>query len=711
MKQVESIRAFRPTAGKLLLGVVLLLLVLSSLLPHHATVSAAKSVSNVQIGAETVALYESFSAHPSRLCPGGTIGYSIRVDNESLSTQPSQPLDLEARLDPATSYIVGSAPSSVIYNTANHTLHWQHQLAPGESTTLAFSVTVNSGAAFGHQIALNTTGMLGEEIIDTFVVDTITCGKQVFLPFMSSTPTISASASVAIYQRRAAQIIEDARNTDSAPGWEQAALDGTVQAFYRPDIAGVAYYEFGVAPEGFVVVSTGQHDMMAPHWNYLGASPSADLVRMARENNQTAVKFYKLDALVYVAENANGELVATIAQLPAKISGLDSRSSVQESVITAVDSAPETPILDDAAAAGVERVTRSTGPISSTIAYSAWESWGELKAGYRETYGVLIDDVARDAAEDWALAASPERIRVGETRQLALVDAATTFQLRGVDASSVRVTRRERSGLPPVLDIEVLANPVSGTRPAFEVVLSMPNAGSETARFFIIDPLPQLRAPQGSWSNWTTYSAGTETAQRRYDQYTLPDGCASGCGPTAWAMLFGWADYQAANGNATWAGRWGIYRVNGGYGADAVAPLKMDKGIEAIMLEIRNYVYTFCILGQGATLPQRMEYASRYLKNRSGIRISTHYNIVLHTPKRLRIRVRDSIIDRKTPVVVGTGNITSAHYPLAWKYRFRTRSGAGTKLQAEFYVNSGWGGSGNGWVAASTWFAGEIYPK
>jgi len=27
-----------------------------------------------------------------------------------------------------------------------------------------------------------------------------------------------------------------------------------------------------------------------------------------------------------------------------------------------------------------------------------------------------------------------------------------------------------------------------------------------------------------------------------------------------------------------------------------------------------------------------------------------------------------------------------------------------------FYVNQGWGGAGNDWVAASTWFAGEIHP-
>jgi len=27
-----------------------------------------------------------------------------------------------------------------------------------------------------------------------------------------------------------------------------------------------------------------------------------------------------------------------------------------------------------------------------------------------------------------------------------------------------------------------------------------------------------------------------------------------------------------------------------------------------------------------------------------------------------------------------------------------------------FYVNQGWGGSGNGWVSAGTWFAGKIRP-
>jgi hypothetical protein len=28
-----------------------------------------------------------------------------------------------------------------------------------------------------------------------------------------------------------------------------------------------------------------------------------------------------------------------------------------------------------------------------------------------------------------------------------------------------------------------------------------------------------------------------------------------------------------------------------------------------------------------------------------------------------------------------------------------------------FYVNQGWGGSGNEWIQASTWFAGSIFPS
>jgi len=62
-------------------------------------------------------------------------------------------------------------------------------------------------------------------------------------------------------------------------------------------------------------------------------------------------------------------------------------------------------------------------------------------------------------------------------------------------------------------------------------------------------------------------------------------------------MLFGWGDYQAAIGNPYWAPRNGLYRVNGGYGADAVAPLFRDAGVTNMTWEIRNRIGTFCWSG------------------------------------------------------------------------------------------------------------------
>ena len=128
--------------------------------------------------------------------------------------------------------------------------------------------------------------------------------------------------------------------------------------------------------------------------------------------------------------------------------------------------------------------------------------------------------------------------------------------------------------------------------------------------------------------------AGTGADQRLYSQIasgTAPNtsGCWSGCGATAWAMLFGWADNQAAIGNAYWSPRFGLYRQNGGYGVDAVAPPTMDAGVSAMTWEIRNRIGTFCAFGSGATPPWSMGGASGYLAGRTGTRLDTHYDVLV----------------------------------------------------------------------------------
>jgi hypothetical protein len=229
------------------------------------------------------------------------------------------------------------------------------------------------------------------------------------------------------------------------------------------------------------------------------------------------------------------------------------------------------------------------------------------------------------------------------------------------------------------------------------------------------------QAINGAWSDWNYFWAGSHNDQRLYSQMAAgsspnSSGCWSGCGGTAWAMLFGWADNQAANGNAYWAPRWGIYRQGGGTGADAVAPRNMDSGVRAMTWEIRNDIGTWCAFGSGPTNPWNMDDASQYFNNRTGTRLSTHYNILGIHEDRLRNYARDSIVDRNTPAVIGTGWLT--HYPLAYGYAWRSRTVRKcfiwcwneTEYNRSFYVNQGWGGSDNGWVSAGTWFAGEIRP-
>jgi len=213
---------------------------------------------------------------------------------------------------------------------------------------------------------------------------------------------------------------------------------------------------------------------------------------------------------------------------------------------------------------------------------------------------------------------------------------------------------------------------------------------------------------------WTYYWApGSQPAYSQFDY----NNCPVGCGPVAWAMLFGWADEQAAASNPYWAPRWGIYRVNGGYGPDAVAPTTRDIGIENVIREIHNDVGTVCLFGNGATFPWRMVDAWRYLSGRTGTSLQAHWNSLGIHEDGLRDWALSSIRDRGTPAVIGTGWLS--HYPLAFGYAPQKRTVRQCFIwcwdevvyDRWFYVNEGWGGGSSGdWVEASTWYAGSIFP-
>lgn len=214
---------------------------------------------------------------------------------------------------------------------------------------------------------------------------------------------------------------------------------------------------------------------------------------------------------------------------------------------------------------------------------------------------------------------------------------------------------------------------------------------------------------------YTYYWADGSVNDQPYDQFPL-NGCASGCGNLAWTILFLWGDRQAGTGNSYWAPRWGLYRQDGGTGADVISPTTQTAGVKKVAVEIADDVDTFCIFGQGATYPWDMSGASAYFSGRTGTSLTTHYNSFGFSESRLREYARNSIRDRDTPAVIGTGWLS--HYPVAYGYAWQSRvvrkcfifCWNETVYDRWFYVNQGWGGYGNDWVPADTWFAGEIYP-
>jgi hypothetical protein len=560
--------------------------------------------------------------------------------------------------------------------------------------------------------------------------------------------------------RRAAQHLEEQRFSEMAPGWERAVLGQDVRVLYRPDdLQNPAYYEIPVilpaannTPAGFIILAANQNDFPIVHWNNTGDPPTHIL---ERETDSSPLIFYKLDTLSYLAEDAKGSIAATLGQLPPKIEGMQMAWLDQEQELGAAAWIPDDDIPEDKEDTVISGTLVVSGTVSppAELKITAWESWDELKEGYVESYEVFLEQQRREAAEFWRGEQADMEYGIvlakEEIYDLVMLWPDPTVALDGPGLGYITTqTVSQGIELPELFRITVAESVPLGSTP-FTVSITYGNDVQETVRFQIVEqryvylPLVLLNfsggeAPSTSaavsasgfrgeagnaptaisgWGAWNYFWAGTHGAQRLYNQMPSsdpqnPSGCYSGCGATAWAMLFGWADNQAASGNASWAPRWGLYRENGGYGANAVAPQYWDTGVKNMIWELRQRIDTFCAFGSGATAPWDMSGAAGYLTNRSGTHLYTNYNSVGIPTGGLRERARDSIIDYRTPAIIGTGWLN--HYPLAYGYAWRSRRrcfiGCWTEYSRWFYVNQGWGGNNNGWVSASTWFAGRIRP-
>jgi len=176
---------------------------------------------------------------------------------------------------------------------------------------------------------------------------------------------------------------------------------------------------------------------------------------------------------------------------------------------------------------------------------------------------------------------------------------------------------------------------------------------------------------------WHYYWAGTHAHQRCYNQYTY-SGCAVGCGPVAWMMLFGWVDLRSSPLGGNVYGRYCAYR-SGGISSGSctanpsgIAPATTDASVRNAINNIRNRVGTFCAFGSGATFPWSMPAASGYLfEMDTGLGTSVNWNSVGYHAHGLTTLAAEEIVHRGRPAIIGTGWLS--HYPLAYGYAWKSR--------------------------------------
>ncbi|GEM_PF-899049 len=532
----------------------------------------------------------------------------------------------------------------------------------------------------------------------------------------------------------------------SIPEWSAAFFEDVAFPYFRPDLPAPAYYEFAVrsatgAAAGSLIVSTGEHDYPLTHWKSEGDSLAAGLLAAA---GGRALTFYRLDALTYGAETPDGQQLvrAEGAEPPLfKFVGLEGvdLNSLQGTF-------EWTPGLDPASP-GPGTLTQ-TGLTSTPagLSLTEWGSWPELKAGFAANYAPLLEVRRQHARDDWEVVRNWEQWGIpllpGESFTV-LAAGPVTCDLTGPGSA---LARAEAVGSGCRV---TLLTPPPAIMP-FEAVLGTAVGQTERVRFLAATSigrqvyLPLIASGQGrptsaasasaqpqspstpagttiySWYFWQT--DGGQAAQRLYRQipaYTWPNtnGCWSGCGATAWAMLFGWVDAQAAANHPTWRNKWGIYRQNGGVNTpDAVAPVVVDGGVNNMQMEIRSYIGGFCLFSAGPTWPWNMGGAYLYPQKRarSIVGVMGGHNWFNNEWQ----HIADAIEFRKTPGIALMGN----HYPLAyslgraWVRVCGWNLFTGTTCEnrwafPQFQVNPGWGPNSSYlgiWVPASTSYWGTV---
>ncbi len=443
--------------------------------------------------------------------------------------------------------------------------------------------------------------------------------------------------------------LDENRNMEGDNGWEGAVLGPTAFPMYNPAAQGIAYIEFKVIQKptlpppgtlatqlppledrGFILVSVTRNDFLIVSYATEGPTRTEMLRELAKS---AGVRIFRYDSVFMVAENALGEMAAHLGSEPVRY---------PDSICDYIGKEFEHVVTNDG-----EQLPQGAPDLTG----EAYESYQAFKQAYLESeYMKRARQLRKEEATIiWDLY---EGINPENFFDIILQKEATVLQDKKIERFIV--------GDASVASIEILDQGLSITgEKVGGTVLHVFFAGGGEAAYGLTVRQEGILSPQkpAGWSSWTTYYAGDWDDQRRYYQtWCTSCGCYTGCGPVAWAMLYGWFDYK---GYAS--------LISGG-----PAPLYNDSYVEDCIMTVRDYVDTYCAGSPAATNPWEMPDGYRWARDDRGISysISTTYSISCFPTSSCREEARNAIRDDDRPAIIGLW-CSSAHYCVAYGYRYR----------------------------------------
>ena len=123
------------------------------------------------------------------------------------------------------------------------------------------------------------------------------------------------------------------------------------------------------------------------------------------------------------------------------------------------------------------------------------------------------------------------------------------------------------------------------------------------------------------YSSWSTKSIPNESYFPNYWQHTTEDDCYVGCGPVAWAMIFGYYDRRSHYMSSTYGtGSQGLYRCDsdGASGSNScTAPSSSSSDVSRMkkyIEKIAKTLGTWCIFTNGATPASKMDHIESFFQ-------------------------------------------------------------------------------------------------